>query len=176
MARKLKVFCYSDGFHSWTVAAPSRAKALEAWGVRRDLFKDGSAREIDVGPDKAAALAAPGELIERGLSVDVGKVERTKAPKAKPKPEKPKSDAKARARVEALEAELAALDEARAEETAGLEAEREALERRAAKARLCRLDAPEAVEAALTELWRPLTYSGNSAVDIRPQFAEAGAA
>ena len=34
--------------------------------------------------------------------------------------------------MEALEAELAALDEARAEETAGLEAEREALERRAA--------------------------------------------
>lgn len=30
MARKLKVFCYSDGFHSWTVAAPSRARALEA--------------------------------------------------------------------------------------------------------------------------------------------------
>lgn len=131
MARKLKVFCYSDGFHSWTVAAPSRARALEAWGVKRDLFKDGSAREIDVGPDRAAALASPGELIERGLSVDIGKVERTKAPKAKAKPEKPKSDAKARAKVEALEAELDALDEAQAEEAAALEAEREALERRA---------------------------------------------
>ena len=50
------------------------------------------------------------------------------------------------------------------------------LERRAAKARLCRLETPEAVEEALAELWRPLTYSGNSAVDIGPQFAEAGAA
>ena len=69
MARKLKVFCYSDGFHSWTVAAPSRAKALEAWGVKRDLFKDGAAREIQIGRDREAALAAPGELIERGLSV-----------------------------------------------------------------------------------------------------------
>jgi hypothetical protein len=132
MARKLKVFCYSDGFHSWTVAAPSRAKALEAWGVRRDLFKDGSAREIDVGPDKAAALAAPGELIERGLAVDIGQVERTKAPKAKAKPGKPKSDAKARAKVEALAAELKALDEAQADEAAAVEAERAALERRAA--------------------------------------------
>ena len=131
MARKLKVFCYSDGFHSWTVAAPSRAKALEAFGVKRDLFKDGSAREIDVGPDKAAALASPGELIERGLSVDIGKVERTRAPKAKAKPEKPKSDAKARARVEVLEAELDALDETQAEENAALDAEREALEGRA---------------------------------------------
>jgi tRNA-dihydrouridine synthase len=50
------------------------------------------------------------------------------------------------------------------------------LERRAAKARLCRLDAPEEVEAALAELWRPVTHSSNSAVDIGPQFAEAGAA
>ena len=132
MARKLKVFCYSDGFHSWTVAAPSRAKALEAWGVKRDLFKDGSAREIDLGPDREAALAAPGELIERGLSVDIGKVEKTRAPKAKPKAEKRKSDARARARVEALEAELPALDERQGKETAALEAEREALERKAA--------------------------------------------
>ena len=131
MARKLKVFCYSDGFHSWTVAASSRAKALEAWGVKRDLFKDGSAKEIDIGPDREAALASPGELIERGLAVDIGKVERTKAPKAKPKSEKPKSDAKAKARVEALEAELDAMDEAQAGETQALEAEREALERRA---------------------------------------------
>lgn len=129
MARKLKVFCYSDGFHSWTVAASSRAKALEAWGVRRDLFKDGAAREIDVGPDREAALAAPGELIERGLAVDIGQVERTKAPK--PKTAKA-AGAKAKARVEALEAELAALDAAQADETAALEAEREALEQRAA--------------------------------------------
>ena len=133
MARKLKVFCYSDGFHSWTVAAPSRAKALEAWGVRRDLFRDGSAREIQIGPDREAALAAPGELIERGLAVDIGEVERKQPRKAKPKPEKAKaSDAKAKARVEALEAELTALNEAQAEETAAVEAEREALERKAA--------------------------------------------
>lgn len=133
MARKLKVFCYSDGFHSWTVAASSRAKALEAFGVKRDLFKDGSAREIDLGPDREAALAAPGELIERGLSVDIGKVEK-KPRKARPKParEKPASDARARARVEALETELVELEEAQAEERADLEAEREALERKAA--------------------------------------------
>ncbi len=126
MARKLKVFCYSDGFHSWTVAASSRAKALEAWGVRRDLFKDGAAKEIDIGPDRAAALAAPGKLIERGLSVDIGEVARTKAPK----PKKPKaSDVKAQARVAAVEAELAELEEAQARETGAAEAERDALER-----------------------------------------------
>jgi hypothetical protein len=149
MARKLKVFCYSDGFHSWTVAAPSRAKALEAWGVKRDLFKDGSAKQIDIGPDREAALAAPGELIERGLSVDIGKVERTTAPKAKPEPEKPKSDARARARVEALAAELDALDKAQVEESAALEAEREAVERRAALLARRQRKAREALKAKL---------------------------
>ncbi|MFN3559282.1 MAG: hypothetical protein ACK4UQ_08340 [Brevundimonas sp.] len=80
----------------------------------------------------------PGELIERGLSVDIGKVERTSAPKAR----KSAASGKAKALVEALEAELAAFDEVQAEEVAALdarraalEAEAEALEKRQAKAR-----------------------------------------
>lgn len=128
MARALKVFSYSDGFHSWTVAASSRAKALEAWGVKRDLFKDGSAVEAPEGPDREAALKAPGELIERGLSVDIGKVEKSKAPKAA---KKRGPGAKDLARVELLEEELAELDEAQAGETAALEARRAGLEQEA---------------------------------------------
>jgi hypothetical protein len=129
MARALKVFSYSDGFHSWTVAATSRAKALEAWGVKRDLFKDGSAVEAKEGPDKEAALKSPGELIERGLSVDIGKVEKTKAPKAA---KKHGPSAKDVTRVEALEEELAELEAAQAEEARALEARRAGLEREAA--------------------------------------------
>jgi len=146
MARKLKVFCYSDGFHSWTVAASSRAKALEAWGVKRDLFKDGAANEIDIGPDRTAALAAPGELIERGLSVDIGEVERTTAPK----PKKAKAaDMKAKTRVEALEADLAELDQAQAEETAAVAAERDALDRRTAALAKRQAAARDALKAKL---------------------------
>ncbi|MBA4803178.1 MAG: tRNA dihydrouridine synthase DusB [Brevundimonas sp.] len=52
----------------------------------------------------------------------------------------------------------------------------DAADRRAAKARLCRLETPGEVEAALAELWRPVTLSGNSAVDIGPQLAEAAEA
>ncbi len=52
----------------------------------------------------------------------------------------------------------------------------EAAVRRAAKARLCRLEAPDEVEAALAQLWEPVTLSGNCPVDIQPQLAEAGAA
>jgi nifR3 family TIM-barrel protein len=52
----------------------------------------------------------------------------------------------------------------------------DAADRRTAKARLCRLETPGEVEAALAELWRPVTLSGNSAVDIGPQLAEAAEA
>lgn len=48
-------------------------------------------------------------------------------------------------------------------------------ERRAAKARLCRLETPEAVEGALRDLWRDdMAHFGNSPVERLPQLAEAG--
>jgi len=124
MAARLKVFTWSDGFHAFTVAASSRPKALAAWGVGQDLFKSGLARQIDEGPDHDAALKSPGQVIERGLSVDPGAV----APARKPK----RPAAAARRRVEALETELAELDRRQAEETAALEDEAKALARRQA--------------------------------------------
>ncbi|WP_332657725.1 hypothetical protein [Brevundimonas sp.] len=146
MARALKVFSYSDGFHSWTVATPSRAKALEAWGVTRDLFKDGSAVEAPEGPDREAALKAPGELIERGLSVDIGRVEKTRAPKAE---RRRGPSAKDRARVELLEEELAELDAAQAGQTKTLEARRAELEREAEALARSQSKAREALKAKL---------------------------
>jgi nifR3 family TIM-barrel protein len=50
------------------------------------------------------------------------------------------------------------------------------LERRAAKSRLCQLDSPDEMEAALTELWMSVTHSCNSAVDIAPQLVKSDAA
>ncbi|MFC5374346.1 tRNA dihydrouridine synthase DusB [Brevundimonas faecalis] len=48
------------------------------------------------------------------------------------------------------------------------------LERRSAKARLCRLDTPEEVERALTNLWLPDAHHfSNSGVENRPQLVEA---
>jgi hypothetical protein len=146
MARALKVFCYSDGFHSWTVAATSRPKALEAWGVKRDLFKDGSAVETAEGPDREAALKAPGELIERGLTVDFGKVGKTKAPKAV-KPRGP--SAKDMARVELLAEELAELEAAQAGEADALETRRATLELEATALARRQAKAAEALRAKL---------------------------
>ncbi|MEP6967764.1 MAG: hypothetical protein ABI906_06765 [Pseudomonadota bacterium] len=128
MGKKLKVFAWSDGFHAYTVATTSRAKALAAWGFKRDLFKDGEARQISHGQDFDLALSRPGEIIERGVSVDIGKASRR--PPAKPKPSPPKADL---ARVTRLEASLAALDQEHDREAAILERKRKALEvRRAA--------------------------------------------
>lgn len=129
MAAKLKVFTWSDGFHAFTVATTSRPKALEAWGSRQDLFASGLASSLTEGPDYEAALASPGEVIERGLTVDIGKVSKTgRSAKSDGDDRKAKAGAKARARVEALEATLAALDMAHSETVAGLEAARAKIE------------------------------------------------
>ena len=117
---KLKVFTWADGFHAFTVATSSKPKALAAWGIGADIFKSGLASEITQGADYDAALASPGEVIERGLSIDVGKITRA----AKPKP----VSNKAREAVKALEADLDALDGDQAAETAELDARRAALE------------------------------------------------
>lgn len=110
---KLKVFIWSDGFHALTVATTSRPKALKAWGSRQDLFASGLASPLTERPDYDAALASPGEVIERGLTVDIGKIskaERSSKSADVAKKTKTKTKAKARARLEALEAKLAALD------------------------------------------------------------------
>lgn len=49
----------------------------------------------------------------------------------------------------------------------------EPAERRAAKARLCRLESPEEVEAALAALWQDVTYLGNFDVENATQVFEA---
>ncbi len=120
MPAKLKVFTWSDGFHAFTVAASSRPKALEAWGVGQDLFKTGLAHELSEGADRDAALASPGAVISRGLSVDVGKAT---THKAKPRNEKGK------ARLRAVEAELASLDLAQADAVRALDERQAELDR-----------------------------------------------
>lgn len=148
MAPRLKVFSWSNGFHAFTVATPSRAKALAAWGIEQDIFKDGLARQIDHGPDHDAALASPGEVIQRGEAVDVGEVAKARAPS---KPEK----SPYRKRIEQLEADLEALDIRQAEtlsdidgRIAKLTAERDALADRQSADRAKIIKALKAARAA----------------------------
>lgn len=110
MPRALKVFTWSDGFHRYTVAATSRAKALAAWETDRDLFKEGVAAEAPDAPDTKAALAAPGAVIRRaegGLKLAVETL---------PKPRPKKVDQAEARRKKALAEAQAALEAAKTEQ------------------------------------------------------------
>lgn len=117
MAPRLKVFTWSNGFHAYTVATSSRPKALEAWGSGQDLFANGLARELEDGPDFEAAMASPGEVIERGEAVDVSKL--AKIPKQKSTSKKP--DEAQRKKVAAREADLERLDRETADSLAEID-------------------------------------------------------
>jgi hypothetical protein len=65
VAQRLKVFVTSDGLTDFVVAVTSRAKALAAWGVKQDLFKEGRAGEARDPAVLKAALAKPGEVLRR---------------------------------------------------------------------------------------------------------------
>lgn len=126
MAAKLKVFAWSDGFHSWTVATSSRAKALAAWEVEQDLFKTGLAHEIHEGPERDQALASPGTVIRSGLAIDAGTSADPKSARRKAQEEARRR--KAETRVAELKARLDALDARSATELADLQSRLTALE------------------------------------------------
>lgn len=70
MARALKVFSTPAGFVTAVVAAPSQKAALEAWGVRENLFASGAAKVVDDPALIARALASPGEIVRVPISTD----------------------------------------------------------------------------------------------------------
>jgi hypothetical protein len=144
MAKRLKVFTWSDGFHAFTVAVSSRPKALEAWGSKQDLFATGLASELSGGPDYEAALAAPGQVIERGLAIDVGKIRKADGPKKAAGPSKAR-----RARIERLEAELETLDAEHQQAMADLADRLKALEDEQAERELTHAKRRKALTAAL---------------------------
>ena len=159
MARQLKVFSTAAGFVNAVVAAPSQKAALEAWGVRDNLFASGAATVV-TDPDLIAqALATPGEIVRVPISTDAGflaaakpppaaasEASKTAAPKASvtsappaaraprfapPPPPPPPPDRSALTRAER------ALQEAQTrqrETVVELDAERDAYERRRAEA------------------------------------------
>jgi len=91
MAPRLKVFLTSDGLTDYVVATTSKAKALAAWGIRQDIFKEGLARETDDPELVAAATAQPGEVLRRQAA---GRAELAKLKAAPRKPAKSKAEPK----------------------------------------------------------------------------------
>jgi len=145
MPRKLKVFRTSAGFHDAYVAAPSRKRALAAWGADADLFARGVADEVTDPKLMAAPLERPGEVVKlsRGdLSAQLealgprkkaGQV-RARAAGAKQadpprKMVKPKPPPK-RDKVDAAETALDQAGQRHRAQARALEDERDAVERR----------------------------------------------
>jgi ATPase subunit of ABC transporter with duplicated ATPase domains len=130
MARAPKVFTWSDGFHRYTVAATSRAKALQAWETDRDLFKEGVAQEAPDAPDAKAAIAAPGAVIRRaegGLKSAVDKL-----PKSTPKRVDEAAEAKRKKALAEAEAAFEAADAEQRDAEADLDRRRRDLDAEAA--------------------------------------------
>jgi hypothetical protein len=125
MAAKLKVFVTSDGLTDYVVATTSRPKALEAWGVRQDLFKQGSAHEVVDPALITEASARPGEVLQRSTGADAA-LKSLKSPKSK----KAGPSAADRRRVSDLEARIEALEAGREQRLAELREAREALKAR----------------------------------------------
>jgi len=143
MAAKLKVFVTSDGLTDYVVATSSRPKALAAWGVHQDLFAQGAAREVDDPALVKAALAQPGEVLERRA----GSAAQLKAIKAAPAPKKREPSKATVKKVADLEARREALEVRWAEQAAAFQKTRDELEAREAREQA----AHEAERAKLSE-------------------------
>jgi len=126
MAPRLKVFVTSDGLTDYVVAVSSKAKALDAWGVRQDVFKEGAAHQTDDPALVKAATARPGEVLRRPAGT------RDKLAKLKPaKAAKPRGPTKTQLRkIATLEKQLADFDTDHDREAAALERARADLDRR----------------------------------------------
>ena len=127
MAARLKVFRTTNGLTESAVAVSSRAKALEAWGTKADLFKEGLASETDDAELTQAALANPGQVVTRSALAGDDLAKLKSAPRktavkpavkvVKPEPKRGPPPALV-ARVERLERQLAELKEKREAEKA----------------------------------------------------------
>lgn len=126
MASRLKVFVTSDGLTDYVVAVSSKAKALAAWGVRQDVFKEGAAHQTDDPALVKAATAKPGEVLRRPSGT------RDKLAKLKPaKAAKTRGPTKAQLKkIATLERQLADFDADHDREAAALERARADLDRR----------------------------------------------
>ncbi len=110
MAKRLKVYRTTAGFYETVVAAANQSEALEAWGVRQNLFAEHAAR-IEDDPDVVKAAGAhPGQPLRRPIgSNEAFKLD----PDAPAAPKGGKTRAKANADRRKLDKADAALEELR---------------------------------------------------------------
>jgi colicin import membrane protein len=132
MAAKLKSFVTESGFFELAVAAPSRAAALRAWGMKHDLFAQGLARQASDKATIETTMAKPGTVLRRPLGSKGPFREDAELPDVKGIPKRKKKTPARKARHEQQEA-ARALDQAEAayrQRIAALHREREEVQTR----------------------------------------------
>lgn len=80
MARQLKVFSTPAGFVNAVVAAPSQKAALEAWGIRENVFASGRASVVTDPELVARALETPGRIVRVPIGSDEAILQGAKPP------------------------------------------------------------------------------------------------
>ena len=80
MARQLKVFSTPAGFFNAVVAAPSQRAALEAWGLRENVFANGTATVVTDPELIARALATPGAIVRVPIGTEAAILAGVKRP------------------------------------------------------------------------------------------------
>lgn len=178
-ARRLKVFEAQFGFYDSIVAAASQKAALEAWGVRQNLFAEGGARVAKDETAIAAALRHPETPLRRAAGSDAPfsltpdlpdapdvprkagktKVEGTKrsTPSRPETAEAKKPEPPDRSALDAAEARLRTIDARRDEDEAAFARRQAALDAEAEAARQRWREDRRAAKAALDEarrVWR----------------------
>ena len=83
MPAKLKSFTTESGFFELAVAAPSRAAALKAWGMKHDIFAQGLARQSEDKGIAAATIAKPLVVLRRPLGSKAAFTEKAALPEVK---------------------------------------------------------------------------------------------
>jgi hypothetical protein len=157
MAPRLKVFCTSTGLTTSAVAVSSKVKALEAFGTKQDLFKEGLASETTDPELVKAALDRPGEVVTRSalnpqaLEAALAAMPKAKKGKKAAEPSAPRKGPPPAlvARVKRLEERLAELEQRREAEKADSAERRRALEELEAEAKAAYKRRRKDVEAEL---------------------------
>ena len=156
--RQLKTFVTESGFFELAAAAPSMKAALEAWGIKVNLFQQGLARQTDNAAIIAAAEAAPGRVLRRPIGSKGAFSESAELPKVKGASRKTKTRKPRQAiDLKALREARAALERAEArhgKRVAALTRERDALEARADKEERDWRREKERLEAEIAQLKR----------------------
>ena len=174
-ARKLKVFQAQFGFYDTVVAASSQAAALRAWGTHQNLFASG---EATVTTDEAAITAAlqhPETPLRRAVgSNDAFQLEPASLPKVPDAPKRPVAKPAAKAKpalppkppadrtaLDAAEAALRQLDEARKREEADLRRRQDALDAEKSTAQAAYVEGRKAATAAVVAARKAYRSAGD---------------